>query len=96
VYVADLETCEGVDDQFTLRPGRARMIREGRLAEPVKGVQFGGELLALLGRVDAVAGDFAWDTSSGRCRDGAAGIVSIGTGAPHLRLVDVMVGVGDS
>ncbi len=96
VYVADLETCEGVDDQFTLRAGRARMIREGRLAEPVKGVQLGGELLALLGRVDAVAGDFAWDTSSGRCRDGAAGIVRISTGAPHLRLVDVMVGVGDS
>jgi TldD protein len=96
VYVADLETCEGVDDQFTLRAGRARMIRDGRLAEPVKGVQLGGELLALLGRVDAVAGDFAWDTASGRCRDGAAGVVCISTGAPHLRLVDVMVGIGDS
>jgi TldD protein len=96
VYVADLSTCEGVDDQFTLRAGSARMIRDGRLAEPVKGVQLGGELLALLGRVEAVAGDFSWDSSSGRCRDGAAGIVRIGTGAPHLRLVDVLVGVGDS
>jgi predicted Zn-dependent protease len=96
VYVSDVLTCVGKDDQFTLRAGRARMIREGRLAEPVKGVQLGGELLALLGRVDAVAGDFSWDRSSGRCRDGAVGVVSVSTGAPHLRLVDVLVGEGDS
>ena len=96
VYVSDVLSCVGKDDQFTLRAGRARMIREGRLAEPVKGVQLGDELLALLGRVDAVAGDFAWDQSSGRCRDGAAGVVNISTGAPHLRLVDVSVGEGDS
>jgi len=96
VYVSDVLTCVGKDDQFALRAGRAWMIREGRLAEPVKGVQLGGELLALLGRVDAVAGDFVWDQGSARCRDGAAGVVTISTGAPHLRLVDVLVGEGNS
>jgi TldD protein len=94
VYLADTLSCEGSSDQFALRAARARMIRDGKLAEPVKGVQIGGELLALLGRVDAVAGDFAWDTAAGRCRDGAVGVVPVSTGAPHLRLVDLVVGQG--
>jgi TldD protein len=94
VYLSDVLTCEGADDQVTLRPARARMIRDGHLAEPVKGVQIGDELLALLGRVDAVAGDFEWNGAAARCRDGAAGVVTVSTGAPHLRLVDVLVGEG--
>jgi predicted Zn-dependent protease len=94
VYLSDVLSCEGAGDDFALRGATGRMIREGRLAEPVKGVQIGGELLALLGRVDAVAADFAWDSGGGRCRDGAAGVVPVTTGAPHLRLVDVAVGPG--
>lgn len=96
IYLTDLLTCEGVDDHFSARAGRARMIRQGRLAEPVKGVHLAAELLALLGRVDGVAADFCWSQASERCRDGAAGSVSISTGAPHLRLVDVPVGLGRS
>lgn len=96
VYVSDILACEAVNDQITLRAGSARMIRNGKLAEPVKGVQIGASLLSLLGRVDAVAVDFAWDTSSSRCEDGGAGIVPITTGAPHLRLVDVGIGEGIS
>ncbi len=94
VYCSDVLSCEESGDQVALRAGRARMIRNGRLAEPVKGVELGGDLLALLGRVDAVGGDFAWDRSAARCRDGAAGLVSVTTGAPHVRLVDVPVGAG--
>ena len=94
VYLSDVLCCEGAGDDFALRAARARMIRDGKLAEPVKGVQIGGELLALLGRVDAVAADFVWDSGAARCRDGAAGVVPVGTGAPHLRMVDVGVGEG--
>lgn len=94
VYVSDALACEGADDHIGLRAGQARMIREGRLAEPVKGVAIGGELLELLGCIDAVAADFVWDTRGGRCRDGAAGVVPVTTGAPHLRLLDVPVGEG--
>lgn len=96
VYLSEVLSCEGAGDQFAVRGARGRMIREGRLAEPVKGVQIGGELLALLGRVDAVAADFAWDSGGARCRDGAAGVVPVTTGAPHLRLVDVAVGQGSA
>ena len=55
-----------------------------------------GGLLSLLGRVDAVAGDFCWDSVGSRCRDGAAGTVTVATGAPHLRLIDVAIGEGIS
>lgn len=94
VYCSDVVCCEESGDQVALRAARARMIRDGKLAEPVKGVELGGDLLALLGRVDVVGGDFAWDRSAARCRDGTAGLVSVSTGAPHVRLVDVPVGVG--
>jgi predicted Zn-dependent protease len=62
----------------------------------VKGVHLSESLLSLLGRVEGVGGDFAWDTSAACCRDGGAGMVAITTGAPHLRLVDVAVGEGIS
>ena len=96
IYLIDALGCESAGDQIALRAGNARMIRHGRLAEPVKGVQIMGGLLPLLGRVDAVAEDFVWDAAGGRCRDGAAGVVPVTTGAPHLRLVDVAIGEGIS
>lgn len=92
VYISDVLACESAGDQVTLQAGSARMIRRGGFAEPVKGVQISASLLSLLGRVDAVAADFAWDASSSRCADGAAGVVPVTTGAPHVRLVDVGIG----
>jgi TldD protein len=94
VYVVDALACLSSGDQVSLRAASARMIRHGRLAESIKGVQIGGGLLALLGKVDGVAGDFAWDRSACHCRDGAAGLVPITTGAPHLRFANVAVGEG--
>ncbi|MGH7560690.1 MAG: TldD/PmbA family protein [Gemmatimonadales bacterium] len=94
VYIADLLAAEQGSGQLTLRAAAARMIRNGRLAEPVKGVQLDGSLLALLGRLDAVAGDFTWSPAAARCRDGAGGAVAVSLGAPHLRLVDVPVTEG--
>jgi len=94
VYLSDLLACYADGDQLSLRSGSARMIRDGHLAEPVKGVQIDADLLALLGRLDAVAADFTWDSQDIRCRDGSAGIVAVTTGAPHARLVDVAVGEG--
>ena len=96
VYVIDALACESAGEQIALRAGSARMIRDGRLAEPVKGVQITGGLLSLLGRVEAVSEDFAWDASGGRCRDGAAGVVPVTIGAPHVRLADVAIGEGIS
>ncbi len=96
IYLTDTLAVEAAGDQVGLRAGSARMIRNGRLAESIKGVQIGAGILALLGRVDAVAADFSWDSQSATCRDGSAGVVTVTTGAPHVRLVDVAVGEGFS
>ena len=94
VYVSDLIAADESGGGLTLRAESARVIRNGSLAEPVKGVQIEGSLLSLLGQVESVAGDFVWDASAARCRDGAAGVVSVTAGAPHVRLVDVAVSEG--
>lgn len=94
IYVADFMAAEAAGDQLGFRAGSARVIRNGRLAEGVKGVHIGAGILGLLGRVDAVAGDFCWDAQSATCRDGNAGVVPVTTGAPHVRLVDVAVSEG--
>ncbi len=96
IYVADTLAAEATGEQVGLRAGTARMIRHGRLAEPIKGVCIGSGILSLLSRVDRVAADFVWDGQSAVCRDGSAGVVPITTGAPHVRLVDVAVGEGYS
>ncbi len=92
LYLSDALGCESSEAGLLLRPGSARMIRDGRLAEPVKGVRLSGELLELLGKIDAVAGDFRWETGASHCRDGAAGLVPMTTGAPHLRIARAVVG----
>jgi TldD protein len=94
LYLSDVLACEATGGLVTLRAAGARLIRNGRLAEPVKGVEITGGALALLGRVEAVGGDFSWDPSAARCRDGAVGELPITTGAPHVRLVDVPLGEG--
>lgn len=94
VYVSDVLAMEHSGGHVTLRAAAARAIRRGRLAEPLKGVQIEGGILSLLGRVDAVAGDFAWDTTASRCRDGSAGAIPVTVGAPHVRFVDVPVSEG--
>jgi len=96
IYVADTLAAEADGERVGLRSGAARMIRHGRLAEPVKGVNIEAGILPLLGRIDAVAEDFCWDGQRATCRDGSAGVVSVSTGAPHVRLLDVAVGEGYS
>jgi TldD protein len=92
VYLADATACDFSEAGFLFRPGAARMIRNGHLAEPVKGVRLAGELVEILARVEAVGGDFRWDPGVSRCRDGVGGAVPVGTGSPHVRFLELPVG----
>lgn len=92
VYVADPVGATLNDARAGLRAGLARMIRHGELAEPVKGVVFGADPLALFGLVDGVAADFSWSAAASSCDRGLAGRLPVSTGAPHLRLVEAAVG----
>jgi TldD protein len=92
VYIEDLEHLSLRAGRAVIRAGFARVIRRGGLAEVVKNLAVAGEVLALFGQIDRVAGDFSWDPGASRCDGGVGGALPVSTGAPHVRLVDVMVG----
>ena len=92
VYLSGPESAVHDHGRLVIRAGGARMIRGGELAEPLKSAELAGDPAGLLGRVDAVAGDFQWDRSASRCEDRTGRPVPVTTGAPHLRLVDVPLG----
>jgi TldD protein len=92
VLIEDVVSASLDQHRVGLRAGFARMIRQGQPAEPVKGVSLADSILALLGQIDLVAGDFQWDGTASWCDRLGAGRAPVSTGAPHVRLIDVAVG----
>lgn len=81
------QTCLG---NFSFSSAYAYMIRDGKVAEPVRDVILAGNLFETLENVTAVGDDFSWD-NSGRCgKDGQS--MPVGMGSPHVRIENVVVG----
>ena len=81
------QTCLGT---FSFSSAYAYMIRNGKLAEPVRDVILAGNLFETLENVVAVGDDFRWD-NSGRCgKDGQS--MPVGMGSPHIRIENVVIG----
>lgn len=81
------QTCLG---NFSFSSAYAYMIRDGKVAEPVRDVILAGNLFETLENVTAVGDDFRWD-NSGRCgKDGQS--MPVGMGSPHVRIENVVVG----
>lgn len=81
------QTCLG---NFSFSSAYAYMIRDGKLAEPVRDVILAGNLFETLENVTAIGDDFGWD-NSGRCgKEGQA--MPVGIGSPHVRIENVVVG----
>lgn len=86
VYACDAVGSRHRGDSYSFTAGHGYMIRDGALAEPVKGVVLVGFVAELLGAVDRVAGDFRWHESGGGCGKGGQSPRPVAEGAPHLRL----------
>lgn len=81
------QTCLGT---FSFSSGYAWMIRDGKVAEPIRDVILAGDLFQTLENVVAVGDDFSWD-NSGRCgKDGQR--MPVGMGSPHIRIENVVIG----
>lgn len=81
------QTCLG---NFSFSSAYAYMIRDGKVAEPVRDVILAGNLFETLENVTAVGNDFSWD-NAGRCgKNGQR--MPVGMGSPHIRIEDVVVG----
>jgi TldD protein len=92
VYVADPTGAVLDTSKAGIRSGLGWMIRNGELAEPVKGVTIEADPLALLGLVDRVGSDFVWSSAASGCDRAGSGRLPVSTGAPHLRLIEAPVG----
>jgi TldD protein len=81
------QTCLGT---FSFSSAYAYMIRNGKIAEPVRDVVLAGNLFETLQNVSAVGDDFKWD-NAGRCgKEGQS--MPVGMGSPHVRIEDVVIG----
>lgn len=78
-------------EMFTFSAGEAWMIRDGRLAEPVRDVTLSGNVFKTLANIEAIGDDFYWDESGGCGKGGQSGL-PVGCGGPSLRLRNVVVG----
>ncbi|HET7042158.1 MAG TPA: TldD/PmbA family protein [Gemmatimonadales bacterium] len=92
IYVRDARGATWDGEQLTLTAGEGAMIRDGRLAEPVRDVLLRGTGAEWLGGLDGVAGDFTWNPAASLCVRGAAGPVAVSDGAPHARIRRLQVG----
>jgi len=92
VYAAGVLSGRAHLDSFNYTAGYGRMIRDGQLAELVKGVTIAGNLFDMLGAIDRVGGDFAWTESGGGCGKEGQSPLPVAEGAPHVRVSSLAVG----
>ncbi len=78
-------------EMFTFSAGEAWMIRNGKIAEPVRDVTLSGNVFKTLADIDAIGDDFYWDESGG-CGKAGQGGLPVGCGGPSLRIRNVVVG----
>jgi TldD protein len=78
-------------EMFTFSAGEAWMIRDGKIAEPVRDVTLCGNVFETLRDIEGIGDDFFWDESGG-CGKGGQNGLAVGCGGPSLRIKNVVVG----
>ncbi|NES94770.1 MAG: TldD/PmbA family protein [Desertifilum sp. SIO1I2] len=78
-------------EMFTFSAGEAWMIRNGKIAEPVRDVTLSGNVFTTLADIEGIGDDFYWDESGGCGKGGQSGL-AVGCGGPSLRIKNVVVG----
>jgi len=77
-------------EQFTFSAGEAYMIRNGRVAEPLRPVMLSGNLFVTLKELDAVANDLEMNQGGG-CGKGGQSPLPVSNGSPHIRIRKCLV-----
>lgn len=78
-------------EMFTFSCMEAYAIRDGKLAEPLRGVNLSGNVFTTLENIVAVGNDFAWDPAGGTCGKGGQS-APVGDGSPHVLISKCLVG----
>jgi TldD protein len=92
LYVTDARGASWDGERLVLTVGEGAMIRDGRLAEPVRDCVIRGSGVDWLAGIEGVAGDFGWNGAAASCGRGTEGAVPVTDGAPHVRIRRLQVG----
>lgn len=90
LYCRDMYGGETTMEMFTFSAEEAFMIRNGRVAEPLRGVLLSGNVFTTLANIDAIGNDL--DFSGGNCGKNGQSPLPVGTGSPHIRIRKCVVG----
>ena len=78
-------------EMFTFSAGDAYMIRNGKVAEPLRPVVLTGNIFDTLGQIDAVGNDLDMNQGGG-CGKGGQAPLPVSNGGPHIRIKRCLVG----
>ncbi|MCL5959321.1 MAG: TldD/PmbA family protein [Chloroflexi bacterium] len=78
-------------EMFTFSAEEAYMIRDGQLAELVRGVLLSGNVFDTLMNIEAIGDDLVWQNSGG-CGKGGQSPLPVSMGSPHIRISRCVVG----
>ncbi len=78
-------------EMFTFSAGEAYMIRNGRLAEPLRPVVLTGNVFDTLMNIDAIGGDLEMNQGGG-CGKAGQMPLPVSNGSPHIRIRSCLVG----
>jgi TldD protein len=78
-------------EMFTFSAGETFMIRNGKIAEPIRPIILTGNVFNTLKNIDAVGNDLDISQGGG-CGKGAQQPLPVGTGSPHIRIRHCLIG----
>ncbi|MCD4655529.1 TldD/PmbA family protein [bacterium] len=91
VYAVDTHGGTG-GEMFSFDAAYGFMIRNGKLAEPVRDVQLSGNLFKTLKNIEGIGNDFSICDDSGGCGKGLQMPLETTCSSPHLRIKNITVG----
>ncbi|MFC2065748.1 TldD/PmbA family protein [Chloroflexota bacterium] len=78
-------------EMFTFSAGETYMIRNGKLAEPLRPVMLTGNVFTTLKNIDAIGNDLDMNQGGG-CGKGGQMPLPVSNGSPHIRIRHCLVG----
>jgi len=78
-------------EQFTFGAGEGFEILNGKVGRRLRNVSISGNLFRTLENIDMICDDRKWE-SLGGCGKGAQAPLPVGTGGPHIRIQNCVVG----
>ena len=78
-------------EMFTFSAGEAYMIRNGKIAEPLRPVVLTGNVFSTLKNIDAIGNDLDMNQGGG-CGKAGQSPLPVSNGSPHIRIQHCLVG----